>query len=193
MVDRAEMKKHVEQIIGEVGVDNLSAKTVREKLETALGKEPGELKPEKTLISELIDEVMAQQEDAEEEEEEEEEEEAPPPKKAKKAPAKANGGGDDGGEKKEKTFSCTTVSGNEAPKDLKKAQSKKLKSKEFLEKGGRIEININGNKLTADPREFSSGGKGWYTGGKIEMRVNGKDIWAQAGINITIPGSQEWK
>ncbi|EOD16678.1 hypothetical protein EMIHUDRAFT_118886 [Emiliania huxleyi CCMP1516] len=36
---------------------------VREKLETALGKDPGELKPEKTLISELIDEVMAQQED----------------------------------------------------------------------------------------------------------------------------------
>ena len=26
---QAEMKKHVEQIIGEVGVDNLSAKTVR--------------------------------------------------------------------------------------------------------------------------------------------------------------------
>ena len=36
---------------------------MREKLETALGKDPGELKPEKTLISELIDEVMAQQED----------------------------------------------------------------------------------------------------------------------------------
>ena len=44
---------------------------MREKLEAALGKQPGELKPEKTLIRELIDEVY-QQDDAEEEEEEEE-------------------------------------------------------------------------------------------------------------------------
>jgi len=51
---------------------------------------------------------------------------------------------------------------------------------------------ICGNKLTADPREFSSGGKGWYTGGKIEMTVNGKKVWAQVGINISIPGSQNW-
>ena len=49
---------------------------MREKLEAALGKEPGELKPEKALIGELIDEVMAQQDHGEEEEEEEEEEEA---------------------------------------------------------------------------------------------------------------------
>jgi len=52
---------------------------------------------------------------------------------------------------------------------------------------------ICGNTLTADPREFSGGGKGWYTGGKIEVSINGKPCWAQASINISVPGSKEWK
>ena len=43
------------------------------------------------------------------------------------------------------------------------------------------------------PRTFSSDNCGWYLGGKVQIPVNGKLVWAQAGLNITIAGSQSWK
>jgi hypothetical protein len=118
---------------------------VREKLEKALDMEPGSLKPQKQLISDLIDAAIEAQRPAdggdddeeEEEEDEEEEEAAPAPKKSRKAPA-AN----DGEPKAEKNFSCTTRSGKEPPKDLKKIQSKLMKAKDFLSKGDRITLDV---------------------------------------------------
>jgi hypothetical protein len=79
-------KADVKAIIEQKGLDNLSAKSVRISLEERLGMEEGALKPAKTQISEMIDEVLNEmpQADGDEEEEEEEEEEEKPAKKAKK-------------------------------------------------------------------------------------------------------------
>ena len=78
-------KADVKAIIEQKGLDNLSAKSVRISLEERLGMEEGALKPAKTQISEMIDEVLNEMPQADgDEEEEEEEEEEKPAKKAKK-------------------------------------------------------------------------------------------------------------
>lgn len=69
----------------------------------------------------------------------------------------------------------------------------KISAKKFLESGKRLEIDVDGNTLTGDPRAFSSNNLGWYLTGKVEIDVAGETIWAQVGMNVTIPGSQSWK
>jgi len=69
----------------------------------------------------------------------------------------------------------------------------KMTSAKFLSKAPTLKVEIDGNVLTGAPRTFSSGGKGWYLGGKIEISLGGgQKVWAQAGLNVTIPGSAEW-
>ena len=69
----------------------------------------------------------------------------------------------------------------------------KISGAKFLSRAPEIKIDIQGNILSGKPREFSSGARGWYLGGKIPLKVDGMTIWAQAGINIVIPGANEWK
>ena len=33
----------------------------------------------------------------------------------------------------------------------------------------------------------------WYMNGKVEIQVGNQTVWAQVGMNITIPGSAAWK
>ena len=112
----------VAAIIKEEGIESLTAKTVRVKLEAKLGLEPGALKAQKDEISATIDAVLSEDngdgDDAEEEEEEEEEAPAPKAKKAK------TGKDDDAPEvnPNKGKMSCTTRSGEEAPKNIKKIQ-----------------------------------------------------------------------
>lgn len=95
----------------------------------------------------------------------------------------------------EKLFTCKTKSGAECPKNIKNIQSKNgdISKSDFLNSRKDIKIDIDGNILSGMPREFSSGNLGWYLTGKIELNVNDKTIWSQVGLNITIPGSQNWK
>lgn len=96
--------------------------------------------------------------------------------------------------KSEKKFSCTTRSGKACPKNIKSTQSKSCITKsKFLNSGKKITIDIDGNTLTGDPREFSSGNLGWYLTGKIEIALDDQNIWSQVGMSITIPGSQSWE
>jgi len=188
------MKEEIAKILKEFGVDNLTAKTVRVKLEEVMGLEPGELKPKKDEISKIIDALIEEQEQADGGAEEEEEEEKPPPKKkAKAAKTEDEAGPSEGGEKKAK-MTCQTKSGEECPKQIKDLQSKmKMSKKEFLANAETLELDLAGNRLTGEPRDFSSGNLGWYLNGKVEMAVGKKTVWAQVGINITIPGSASWK
>eukprot|EP00316_Scyphosphaera_apsteinii_P016819 CAMPEP_0119312832 /NCGR_PEP_ID=MMETSP1333-20130426/27037_1 /TAXON_ID=418940 /ORGANISM="Scyphosphaera apsteinii, Strain RCC1455" /LENGTH=202 /DNA_ID=CAMNT_0007317505 /DNA_START=56 /DNA_END=664 /DNA_ORIENTATION=+ len=190
------------EILEREGVDNLTAKSARQKLEEAQGLEPGSLKSQKNVISNMLDQLMNEEEeeqdaeeddgkgDAEEDEEDEEEdEEKKPKKKQKKADPPA---AEDENENKGKA-TCKTKSGGAAPKDLKKMQAKmKMTQAKFLNSKP-IEVDICGNILTGQPRTFKSGGLGWYLGGKIEVPLGKETIWCQAGLNITIPGSQDWK
>ena len=55
-----------------------------------------------------------------------------------------------------------------------------------------LEVSVFGNVAGGEPREFASGNKGWYLGGKIPVTVGGKKLWAQLGLNLTIVGSKGW-
>ena len=149
-------------------MDNLSAKGVRIRLEEKFGLEPGALKAQKALISTMIDEVINEEGGGDDADEEEEEEAAPAAKKAKVA--------DDANPNKGKA-SCTTRSGEEAPKNVKKMQeTMKMTSKKFLDSKKSIEIDVDGNTLRGEPRSFSSGAMGWYLGGKVEIEVGGQTV-----------------
>lgn len=113
----------VQAIIDAEGVESLTAKTVRVKLEERLGLESGALKAQKNEISDLIDAILNEGDDNDDaqDDQEEEEEEAPKAKKAKTASKAAKA--DDGAEHSNKgKMTCTTRSGNDAPKNIKKMQ-----------------------------------------------------------------------
>merc|ERR1711865_807470 len=128
---------------------------------------------------------------AKEEEEEDdfddddEEEDEKPKKKAKKEKTPE--------EKAEKNFLCETASGSECPKKIKDLQQRSMTRSKFMSSAPEMELNIWGNKLIGKPRSFSSDNMGWYTGGKVEVEVDGKVIWGSIGINLTIMGSKDWK
>lgn len=62
---------------------------------------------------------------------------------------------------------------------------------DFLSQAQPIELDIAGTKMTATPRQFSTGSFGWYLTGKATMMVNGKPIPVQVGTNLTVIGSKD--
>jgi hypothetical protein len=54
-----------------------------------------------------------------------------------------------------------------------------------------VTVEINGQKLTADPKSFSTGSLGWYLNTKVTVEVDGVPVQAQVGMNLTIVGSKE--
>merc|ERR1711971_202791 len=93
---------------------------------------------------------------------------------------------------KPKTKKIVIVDGLECPKELKKVQSDLMTAAEFMEHAEELDWNVHGNEIPVAPRTFTSGNKGWYGGGKMPMTINGKRVWVQLGINITIIGSKAW-
>jgi hypothetical protein len=61
----------------------------------------------------------------------------------------------------------------------------------FLEKAEPVKINIGGQEVTAEKREFSTGSFGWYFNGKTTIQVDGKPLSVQVGLNLTVVGSKE--
>ena len=62
---------------------------------------------------------------------------------------------------------------------------------QFLEKAEPVKINVGGNEMVAERREFSTGSFGWYFNGKTVITVDGKSLSVQVGINLTVVGSKE--
>lgn len=159
-VDRAQMKGYIAEIMKGEELEELSAKKVREQVEQKMGLEQGALKSEKTTISAIIDEVLAENPPKEESEAEasaSEEEEEKKPAKGKKRPAES--APDD--PPKQPKSTCRTASGDEAPKNVKKLQeSMKMTAAKFLRDGPTLKIDLCGNELQGPPRTFSSGNKG---------------------------------
>ncbi len=62
---------------------------------------------------------------------------------------------------------------------------------QFLEKAEAVKVSINGQEVTAEKREFSTGSFGWYYNGKVSITVDGKSLSVQCGINLTVVGSKE--
>jgi len=61
----------------------------------------------------------------------------------------------------------------------------------FREHAQPIKVEINGNSMMAEVKEFSTGSLGWYLNGKSVIDVGGKQVSVQIGMNITIIGSKE--
>ncbi len=66
-----------------------------------------------------------------------------------------------------------------------------ISKSQFLEKAEAVKVALNGNEMTADKREFSTGSFGWYINGKTTITVDGKPLSVQVGINLTVVGSKE--
>lgn len=54
-----------------------------------------------------------------------------------------------------------------------------------------LEVMVNGDKLLAEVREFSTGSLGWFLTGKVLVNVGGVPTKVQVGLNLTVIGSKE--
>lgn len=86
-----------------------------------------------------------------------------------------------------------TKTGHEAPKQVAKLQGRAMSSEQFMRDAPNMELEIFGNRVSGAPRSFSSNNKGWYAGGKIQVQVGKKLVWAQLGVNCSIIGSKDWQ
>ncbi len=61
----------------------------------------------------------------------------------------------------------------------------------FVEKAEALKVNINGQEMIADVKEFSTGSFGWNINAKTVINVDGKPLSVQIGMNMTVVGSKE--
>lgn len=66
-----------------------------------------------------------------------------------------------------------------------------ISRKEFAEIAKPIEVIIDGNKMVAANREFSTGSMGWNISNKMTIMVGDKAVTVQVGLNLTIVGSKD--
>jgi hypothetical protein len=66
-----------------------------------------------------------------------------------------------------------------------------LSHKEFKDHAKPIEVTINGERMDAPARTFSTGSLGWYVSKKATITINGKPVTVQIGLNMTIVGSKD--
>jgi hypothetical protein len=66
-----------------------------------------------------------------------------------------------------------------------------ISREDFLKLAQPVEIDVAGTKMTATPRQFSTGSFGWYLTGKATLMVNGQPIPVQVGTNLTVIGSKD--
>lgn len=62
---------------------------------------------------------------------------------------------------------------------------------EFLAKASALNIVVDGQTLSAAPREFSTGSFGWFLNGKLTLQVDGKALPVQVSANFTVVGSKD--
>mmetsp|Transcript_15821 Transcript_15821/g.30958 ORF Transcript_15821/g.30958 Transcript_15821/m.30958 type:complete len:189 (-) Transcript_15821:134-700(-) len=183
------LKEQVFDLLKDKDLETMTQKMVRRDLEKQQGLEEGALEDKRKEIKALVQEYVETHGPSGSESESEEEQ----PKKTNK---KRKTAGDDAGEpteKKSKMVPVKTKSGKPAPtKGLKQAQQSAMTGKKFEKEASELVVDVFGNTITALPRTFTSNNRGWYGGGKIEVKVGKKTLWAQLGLNVTIVGSKEW-
>ena len=54
-----------------------------------------------------------------------------------------------------------------------------------------VEVVIDGNKLIAAAREFSTGSLGWNISNKMTIQIGDNPVTVQVGLNLTIVGSKD--
>lgn len=64
---------------------------------------------------------------------------------------------------------------------------------DFKEHAKPVELVVDGQKMSLDAREFSTGSLGWGYHGKLTIQINGKPVKVQASINLMVVGSKNAK
>ncbi len=62
---------------------------------------------------------------------------------------------------------------------------------QFKDKAKPVEVVIDGNKMMALNREFSTGSFGWNISNKMTLMVGDTAVTVQVGLNLTVVGSKE--
>jgi hypothetical protein len=62
---------------------------------------------------------------------------------------------------------------------------------EFRAKAQPVTVTINGQPMTAEVKEFSTGSFGWYLNGKTSVDIGGRLVTVQIGMNLTVVGSKD--
>jgi hypothetical protein len=65
-----------------------------------------------------------------------------------------------------------------------------LTFEEFIEQAKALTMNVNGQSILLEPRQFSSGSFGWGFSGKIGHSVGGEAVKVQCSLNMTVVGSK---
>jgi len=80
----------------------------------------------------------------------------------------------------------------QAPKQLGKLQESSMTGKDFMAAAEEMSLEVFGNKLTGEPRTFSSGAYGWYLGGKIEVSASRSRSLALSLSSLSPPPPLFW-
>ena len=64
---------------------------------------------------------------------------------------------------------------------------------EFLAGAKAVEVVLNGQRVMANAKEFSTGSFGWHHGDKVMLQVGDKMVKVQVGLTLTVIGSKEIK
>ena len=62
---------------------------------------------------------------------------------------------------------------------------------EFAANAKPLPVQLDGIKLDAEVKQFSTGSLGWSISEKRDIQLNGKTVRVQVGLNVTIIGSKE--
>lgn len=71
------------------------------------------------------------------------------------------------------------------------AKSCAISRKAFEGAAKPVKVEINGNAMMAEVKQFSTGSFGWYLNGKTVIDVGGTPVSVQIGMNLTVVGSKE--
>lgn len=66
-----------------------------------------------------------------------------------------------------------------------------LQRAEFDEHADALALELAGQALLAEPKQFKTGSMGYYAGTKVNLTINGKVVPCQVGLNVTVIGSKE--
>jgi hypothetical protein len=190
LVTSKKFKKKICDLLQKASDDGeqVTKKSIRRELEKNYGLDNKALDAHKDVVGEAVSDFLNHESEGEAEAEA-----SPPKKKAKKNKKEVNDDVDDSQPAKKPKLTVITKSGSEAPKQLGKLQENSMSGQDFMAAAEEMSLEVFGNKLTGEPRTFSSGAYGWYLGGKIEVEVPGQGtVWAQLGINCSIVGSKNW-
>ena len=64
---------------------------------------------------------------------------------------------------------------------------------QFTKEAKPIVAQINGSSVVLSPREFSTGGLGFYAGDKVAVTIDGIPCKAQLSLSLVLVGSKEAK